>query len=292
MFARDALSGRLVAFSSSRSKRPHRPKQCPFCPGNEYLTPPAVLVFPESTLGLARPSWRRRGRLQWRVRCFENAFPVVYGRYERHEVIVETPRHGELFEDYSLQQLDLVFSAFQNRFVELSKSQGAKFVMLFKNFGDKSGASIPHEHSQVLSFPFVPDAVKTELKNQRALDVDFRRPVLVENRFFKAVCPAASAFPYQVRVLAKDKKSRFGEFSVKQGVALLALLQSVVRKVKMTQGAPDYTMVFHAPPKGLSMRFFVDVLPRKAVWGGIELGAGVLVNFKKAGEALRELKSV
>ncbi len=274
MFVRDSLSGRMVAFSSKRSKRPHRPTICPFCPGAEALTPPAVLVLPDA---------------DWRVRVFPNAFPVVSGKNGRHEVIVETPRHGEWFENYSGAQLALLFGAFQQRFAALSKARNARYVLLFKNFGDKSGASIPHEHSQILSLPFVPDAVKTEWKNRKALEVGMKRPALIEDQWFKVICPEASFFPYQVRVLAKDKNARFESLSQEQGVALLTLLQSVIRKVKAAQGAPDYTVVFHAAPKGKVMRFFVDVMPRKAVWGGVELGSGVLVNFKEPRLALEEL---
>ncbi|MBI2445484.1 DUF4931 domain-containing protein [Candidatus Micrarchaeota archaeon] len=275
MFVHDALSGRTVAFSSSRSKRPHRPSTCPFCKGCEALTPPATLVLPGA---------------DWRVRVFSNAFPVVSGKQGRHEVIVETPRHSELFEDFSERQLALLFEAFQTRFVALSRPASARYVLLFKNFGDKSGASIPHEHSQIVSFPFVPDTVKTEWKNEKALDADGALPALLENPFFKAVCPTASHFPYQVRVLAKNKTARFDDFSLEEGVALLSLLQAVIRKVKAVQGAPDYTLAFHAAPKGRSARFFVDVFPRKAVWGGFELGSGVWVNFKEPEAALKELK--
>lgn len=288
MFVRDALSGQVVAYSSSRSKRPHRPKTCPFCPGNESLTPPATFVLPGTT-ARKMPSVRSH-QSDWSVRVFPNAFPVMYGKEGRHEVVVETPRHAELFEDYSEEQLASVFKAFQDRFVALSKNKNAQYVLLFKNFGDKSGASIPHEHSQVVSFPFIPDAISAELRNKNALEADVGRPALLENDFFKAVCPAASIFPYHVRVLAKNKKARFEDFSQVEGVALLALLQDVVRKIKMVQGVPDYTLLWHAAPKGHSLRFHVDVLPRKSVWGGVELGAGVSVNFKEPRLALEDLK--
>ncbi len=288
MFVRDALSGQVVAYSSSRSSRPHKPKTCPFCPGNEALTPPASLLLSDAKI---RP--RQTGRMEkrdWSVRVFPNAFPVLDAKDGRHDVIVETPRHAELFESYSVDQLALVFDAFKRRFVALSGLRHAKYVLLFKNFGDKSGASIPHEHSQVVSFPFIPDAISTELKNKKALDADLRRPALLENAWFKAVCPAASWFPYHVRVLAKNKEARFEDFSRDEGLALLSLLQQVVRKVKSAQGLPDYTLVFHAAPKGRALRFHVDVLPRKSVAGGVELGSGIWVNFKEPRLALEELR--
>lgn len=278
MFRTDVLSGATVAFSSGRSKRPHFPKRCPFCKGSEHVTPPAVLALPS---------------LDWTVRVFPNAFPIVSGTDGRHEVIVETDRHGALWEDLPPRQLHRIFEAYQDRFRALSARKNATYVLLFKNFGAKSGASIAHEHSQIVGFPFVPDAVASEVKNAGVLETWAKKEkVVVENVFFKAICPPASRFPYEVCVLCKDGKARFEDFTSEQGAALLSLLQVVIRKVKTAQGAPDYTLVFHAAPPGKKMRFHAEVLPRKAVWGGIELGSGVLVNYKSSSDALRELQEV
>lgn len=245
-------------------------------------------------------------KTDWSVRCFPNAFPILSGRAGRHEVIVETAEHGTLWEDLSQKQLALVFEAYQNRFRSLYRPKNAKYVLLFKNFGAKSGASIPHEHAQVVSFPFVPEAVANEVKKAAVLDAWAKNEKAVcENDFFKAICPPVSLYPYEVCILAKDVKNteagkrglnqkksdvRFEDFSAEQGSALLSLMQTLIRKIKKVQGAPDYTVAFHAAPPRKRMRFHVEIVPRKAVWGGFELGSGVLVDFKSPQDALRELR--
>src|SRR3989338_5779501 len=162
-FVKDKTKNLVVVQTSSRSKRPHLPSVCPFCPGNESLTPPSTLCLPSAA---------------WKVRCFPNAFPVVAGA---PEVIVETNVHGALFENFSREQLRWVFEAYQNRYRALSKKGG--YVFLFKNFGPKSGASIPHEHAQVVRFPFVQDMLLTEVQHDRAFTKLLHEPTLAENRF-------------------------------------------------------------------------------------------------------------
>ncbi len=276
MLARDSVHDVTIAYSSSRAKRPNRPVQSPFAPGNEHVTPAATLTLPDSA--------------NWKVRCFPNAFPVLSGKQGRHEVIVETDLPAQKWEDFSDQQLALVFSAYQRRFGALSRSN-AKYVLLFKNFGEKSGASIAHEHSQIISFPFTPDAVAAELQ---AGDVPFkkllREPALLDSVHFRAVCPPASRFAWETWILAKDANMRFEDMDAATSLELMRLLQHVIRKVKAF--SPDYTVVWHAAPKGRVLRFHVEILPRKAVWGGIELGAGVMVNFKNPRDARRELATV
>ncbi|MDW7772881.1 MAG: YHS domain-containing protein [Desulfobulbaceae bacterium] len=72
-------------------------KQCPFCPGDEHMSPPAVMICGEDD--------------NWRLRVVSNKFPALtpvgdvtrderkifrscHG-YGRHEVIVESPRQND-----------------------------------------------------------------------------------------------------------------------------------------------------------------------------------------------------
>lgn len=274
MFVSDPVHGTRVAYSFSRIKRPHKPTKCIFCPGAEALTPPATLVLPEAK--------------NWRVRCFSNKFPVVQKPFGRHEVIVETPHH-DAWEHFSKKQLALVFEAYRHRFRSMVNGQNARYVLLFKNFGDKSGASIDHEHAQIVSFPFLPEIIQSELRTgPSAFKKILKEPAVLESEHFKAVCPPVSRFPWETWIFSKDGKLRFEDMNDKQGLELMLVLRQVIRKVKTLSW--DYTVVFHAAPKGRKLWFHVEVLPRKAVWGGVELGAGVIVNFKKPSEALLELR--
>lgn len=274
MFADDVFHGTRVAYSPARQKRPHKPKDCLFCPGAEHFTPPATLLLPS--------------KKNWRVRCFPNKFPVVEKRFGGHEIIVETPGH-EAWDDFSNDQLALVFQGYQNRFRALSKKRNAKYVLLFKNFGDKSGASIDHEHAQIISFPFVPDLIQSELRaGSNAFKKLLKKKAVFQSKHFLAVCPPVSRFPWETWILSKDPAIRFESMDAKTGLELMGVLQDVIRNVKKLSW--DYTVVFHAAPKGKTLWFHVEVLPRKSVFGGVELGAGVVVNFKKPNDALRELR--
>ena len=72
----DPLSGRWVAITTGRAARPEAflreegpgrgPLGCPFCPGNEHMTPPEVWADRDSAVaaGIAAPPKGRRGRLK------------------------------------------------------------------------------------------------------------------------------------------------------------------------------------------------------------------------------------
>src|SRR5215469_2971413 len=91
----DPLSGAWVLVAPGRSRRPGSDRRrrrsrpwptqqwaasCPFCPGNERLTPPEI----------ARGGAESDGP-GWQVRAFANRFPILAGG--AHDVVVLTPRH-------------------------------------------------------------------------------------------------------------------------------------------------------------------------------------------------------
>src|SRR5205814_8527657 len=75
------ITGDSVIFAPHRDERPnvYEGAPCPFCPGAESATPPEI----------------GRDGDPWRVRVFPNKFPAT----AQHEVIVETARHGERFDE-------------------------------------------------------------------------------------------------------------------------------------------------------------------------------------------------
>jgi galactose-1-phosphate uridylyltransferase len=81
MLRYDPTTNDWVIFAPSRARRPHefrgacpKPtpesagKVCPFCPGNEHLTPPEIFRVP--VRGLPKPA-------DWRVRVIPNRFPAL-----------------------------------------------------------------------------------------------------------------------------------------------------------------------------------------------------------------------
>ena len=284
LFREDETKGVVVAALPSRAKRPtvYKKRGCPFCPGNESLTPPTTFALPSEK--------------DWRTRCFENAFPIMKGTNGRHEVIVETPRHNKLFQDLGDKQLGLVFETYKNRFLALQKNKD--FVFLFKNHGRASGASIEHEHSQIISLPFVPDLTQKELaffaafKRKRGkcfyCTLAKRERVLLKTKHFAVVVPRFARFPCETWVVPKKCVNSFTEFSEAEALDFMRVLRDVVRRVYGY--AKDYTIAFHNAPRGARFHFHAEIYPRPNVWGGIELGTGLIINPKDGKQALKTLK--
>ena len=102
--------------------------QCPFCPGNEHMTPPATLVIKKE--GDMIRYYRDSNDLRvkgWLVRIFPNKYPifspyVTTSGYGYHEVVVETPNHSIKPYMMSNGELALVFKAVLTRINAVSYS--------------------------------------------------------------------------------------------------------------------------------------------------------------------------
>jgi UDPglucose--hexose-1-phosphate uridylyltransferase len=167
-----------VLVSTVRNLRPRKKEQpaprdqrdhvetCPFCLGNENMTPPAIVEY--------------SGDEHWSIRIVENLYPVLsestdspvtseglrqaIDGYGRHEVIIDHHRHGIAIHEMSPHHLQQLFTAYQTRMQELyQKDARLRYVLVFKNFGPAAGASIAHTHSQLIALPVVPENVQAEV---------------------------------------------------------------------------------------------------------------------------------
>jgi len=304
-FRQDPTKKTEIIFSTERARRPQvfgaggeEKKKCPFCRGSEAMTPPTTF---------ARPS-----AVEWKVRCFRNAFPLlspvkpyagpVGPAFGDHEVIVETEEHGALFQDLSEAQLALVMEAYKNRFRTIGSREGIACVYLFKNHGRAAGASIEHEHAQIVGLPFVPELLQRELdafdsfaaENRKCFYCSFAERegenLLEENDSFAAYCPSFARFPAEVWVVAKRHFTTLLDLAPAEEKDLMAVLTSCVKKVYEKAGH-DYVIAFHCAPAGRDFHFHAEIYPRTNIWAGLELGAGLVVNTKSEKDALKELKA-
>ena len=301
-FRQDPTKKAEIIFSTERAKRPNvfgaqEKKACPFCRGSEATTPPTTFSRPHIT--------------EWKVRCFRNAFPLLspvkpYSgpagpAFGDHEVIVETDEHGALFQDLPEGQLAMVMEAYQNRFKAIAGREGIKCVYLFKNHGKGGGASIEHEHAQIVGLPFVPELLQRELDYFEAYKQEKGKcfycsmadsegeNLLEENDSFAAFCPSFARFPAEIWIVAKRHCATMVELTPTEQKEFMAIFSSALRKVYEKQGH-DYVVAFHSAPAGKDFHFHAEVYPRTNTWAGLELGAGLLVNTKSEKEALKEFK--
>ncbi|MBS7288494.1 MAG: hypothetical protein KIH01_07045 [Candidatus Freyarchaeota archaeon] len=165
---RDYLAERWVIVAKERGMRPSDFKSkgglhpssgvCPFCPGNEHMTPPATLLYLERGGRLIVEADRDSERLKdWLVRVAPNLYPalrpemdpagrcdgflVCIGGKGVHEVIIETSNHSAHIHKLDDHHLNLVFKAYAERFMALASLPYVRYVSLFRNYGEAAGAS-------------------------------------------------------------------------------------------------------------------------------------------------------
>src|SRR5947208_6839990 len=179
-FRRDPVIGRWVIIAAERAQRPQARNlhgnstdtgPCPFCAGNEGMTPPEVLV--------RRADQTDSGKGGWTVRVVPNKYPALVNDsdllmhedelYEWmnglgvHEVIIESPEHLENMAMLSERQLEAVLSAYRDRMLDLRADHRWKYILVYKNQGVEAGATFPHAHSQLVALPIMPKAALEEI---------------------------------------------------------------------------------------------------------------------------------
>ena len=186
------VTGEPILYAPERAGRPNAFERtneeiCPFCPGNESLTPPEIA---------------RTGD-PWRVRVFPNKYPAVDG----HEVIVDSIGHDATFE--SIDNAAEVVSMYISRY---RAHAGAAYVSLFTNTGERAGASIDHIHSQLMPLPFIPPRIERHLAAFASGPCPLCRNVgtlIEENDSFARVVPDAAQQAYEQWIVPKRHQPDF-----------------------------------------------------------------------------------
>jgi len=313
---KDPASGRWVVIATERGKRPHDfvlPEtekvndDCPFCPGNESMTPPEIFAA-------GRKAESPPDSEGWQVRAIPNKFPAlsmeagmprhfndevfpIRAGVGVHEVIVETPDHDATFGQYSNEQLRMIMDAILCRYRALKRNGYLHYVQIFKNVGRTAGASLEHNHWQLIGIPLVPVQLEQELRVAAKHWGDHGRcvycsmleeelkaceRVVESNDKFAAFCPFASRFPYEVMVLPCNHRAGLELLNEEEAYGLGLMLSRVVRRLERAFDNLPYNIVFHtAPWAGLHedyYHFHVEIIPRLTVIAGFEFGTGFFIN--------------
>jgi len=285
-----------VLVATARSMRPKQAEQaaprdtrvrvdtCPFCPGNEHMTPPEIATYP--------------GPDHWTIRIVENLYPVLgderqnpsfsFGLqqtidgYGRHEVIIDHHHHGISLHEMSVVHLARLFGAYRERMEQLyAADDRLRYVLVFKNFGPAAGGSIPHTHSQIIAMPVVPDNVQAEVeashrhyaKHQccifcalidealtfeatiydresgeirRKLDVG--QYVIERGERFIAIKPFASRYEWEVHILPLHHQADFRTATAEDLADLGYVLQRTMARLEAVLGGVQYNYFLHTLP--------------------------------------------
>jgi UDPglucose--hexose-1-phosphate uridylyltransferase len=300
---KDYIFDRWVIVSTHRAKRPRdfikqHPKikekgKCPFCPGNEAMTPPEIARVEE------------KGK--WVLRCFENKFPAVTmhgspslktkgvfftkgSAFGKHEVIVETPKHKQQFYQLPVERIANYLQLLFKRRSALYKLPGIRFVAMFKNHGLEAGTSLAHEHTQMIAYNLLPGNIEREIEAIaaykkkhgqcpycRVLELERKSSRrIAENDSFFAFTPYASIFEFEAGIFSKNHIDSFSELNGKELFDLAKLIKKLLSRLAQLQ-AP-YNMYFHEAPKGKKQHIHVKIVPRFITWGGFEHCTGCIIN--------------
>lgn len=305
-----AIRGRRLKFKDVRKQ------ECPFCPGNEHMTPPAKLVYVKEGRKIVAYSKDEGKENRWMIRCFDNAYPLLNVKvkhrtkgsfkqipaYGYHEIIVESPIHEDPPWSLSANMLKLVLKAARQRMTTMLADERIKYIHLFKNHGLEGGASISHPHMQIVGLPIVPPILTAESEKVSKegcafcdiVDKEAENPRTVANYGdIVALCPWAGRDPFELLILPVKHRSDF----LKENEQVLSLVSSLIndayKALLKLIGEFSFNMWFHTKPKDVSdFHWHVELLPRKSKWAGFEVGTGMYSITVKPEKVARELRSV
>jgi UDPglucose--hexose-1-phosphate uridylyltransferase len=261
---------------------------CPFCAGNETLTPPEIYAV--------RPDGGPPDTPGWRIRVVPNKYPALVGM---HEVIVHSPAHEAELEDLGDEGLLEVLEVWRRR-ISAQLADGAAAATLIVNRGAGAGASLTHPHAQLFGTPIVPPLLLDELLEFErhhnryggcvlCAEIDGAGDRLVHAGAVAAWVPTATRFPGELWLAPREHEADLRNADLKP---LAASLRLALLAVQTATGGAPLNLWLHTSPAELrgSFHWHIEVAPRLSALAGLELGADiavVTVEPAAAAEALR-----
>ena len=315
------LTGRWVTIVADRAQRPsdfapraaqveaQPSRPCPFCPGNEESTLPALETLDEGG--------------QWRMRVIPNLYPAFDGEEPFavhhhgpvhveaeasgiHEVFVYTPQHDSGMHLISDDEAGRIMSLLSSRLQQHAGTRNVRYTQAIINHGREAGASLAHPHGQLLGLPFVPGEI---LEEQRAFSrfeggcilcatieaelVDGKR-VLFSNDDVVAVSPYWAGAPYELLIIPRSHDLHLTDSTDQTLKAVGMAVRDSLLALREVHGDVAYNLVFHTAPHHYSgaYHWHVHLFPKLVTTAGFERGTGVMINIIPPETAAEHLRKV
>lgn len=323
---KDPCTGRWVVLEDLWPVRPLEPGACPFCAGNESLTPPEIAAWGSTGRGPNLAGWKVRvvANLRPALRIEEPLARRAERMYDAasgtgaHEIVIETPEHEDRLSQLSREHIALVLSAWAARITDLKRDRRIRAVFVFKNQGVMAGAALPsHAHSQIIGLPVTPKALKEILDGarthfrikERCVFCDILREELEDGRrvietseHFAAIAPFASRHPFECCILPREHTPDFETTGSDALLDLAGLLKSLLRRLESTLAEPAFNLFLYSGPNRDSrpgywttldqdFHWHIAVLPRPTQVAGFEVGTGFYSNPVSPERAAAELRN-
>jgi UDPglucose--hexose-1-phosphate uridylyltransferase len=311
----DPTTKEWVIIASNRVKRPHdfvkkRQKRslhpyepsCPFCLGNEHLSPEEILRYPTE------------GSSSWRVRVVNNKYPALVPQGSTrlieevsfftkmdgvgvHDVIIETPLHNRFIPLMEDQEVEELLTVYRERYNQLSRDPRVKLIIIFKNHGGGAGTSLIHPHSQLVATPVVSAELKRQFEvamahyndtgrclYQDIIDHELKvgERIVMDTEGFVVFHPFASRMPFETWIMPKKRQTSFGKIPTKDLASLAQVLRITLLKLYLSLHDPDFNYAIHTAPVGDENKDYylwhIRIVPRLTSIAGFEIGSGMYIN--------------
>ena len=284
---------------------------CPFCPGNEGMTPLEITSYRSPGSQPNEPGWQVRvfpeGDPYFRIE--EELVREGVGMFDRvstrgaSEILVEDPRHDMTLGTMDEDQLTRVLWMYRDRIQDLKRDSKIRNVVVTRRHG-KPGARIRHPYSRILATPIMFDDVRAELAQareyygykRRCVYCDTVREEMVNGerlvrvtRHFAAFVPYAARVPFELRVVPRVHACSYEEITPDQVPDLAGLLRTLFGVLDKAVGDPSFEMVLHTAPN-LQVKVLQgewETVARDYHWH-LEIAAGVDRRTAVAGISVNE----
>jgi UDPglucose--hexose-1-phosphate uridylyltransferase len=316
------LTGRWVTIVAERAQRPtdfaprarflddaDSGRPCPFCPGNEEATPPALETFGEGG--------------SWSIRVIPNLYPAFRGddgfavHHDGpvhvmaegtgiHEVFVYTPNHNQALDQLDDKAAGQFMLALKRRFADHAATANIRYTQAIVNHGREAGASLAHPHGQLLGLPFVPGEI---LDEERAFarfaggcllcttveaEMSTGERIVFANDDVAVICPYWSGSPYELLIVPQRHELHLQDTDDDSLEAIGRALRDATAFLNKAIGDVAYNVGFHTAPHAHTGEYHwhIHIWPNLATQAGFERGTGVLINIVAPEQAAETLRSV
>lgn len=287
---------------------PYSPEPCPFCEGNEVMTPPEIFAL--------RPEGSFSNEGGWETRVIPNLFKAVqietppnhhFGLYEywegfgAHEVIIDIPSHKTSMCDWTYPETVAWLKTLRQRVGDLRRDNRLVYMSLFKNEGKNAGAKMHHCHTQLIALPMVPkmcgEIYRRAYEYFQTSGHALMESILLHEEEtgvriidkmgeFISFCPYASAYPFEVMISSVKEAGQIDTLSRTRIDTVAALLLSTLQRLKRQLGVFHFNLWISTPPlldsEGIGSadlcRFTIRIMPRLYLNGGFENTTGIMIN--------------
>lgn len=286
---------------------------CPFCMGNESMTPPEIFALRDTGTFANEGGWQTRVVPNlYKAVQIETPYNHHYSMNEywegfgAHEVIIDTPNHLTSMRDWNEIQIVAWIKTLRQRVIDLRRDNRIAYISLFKNEGSDAGATQTHSHTQLIGLPIVPkeereryarnyeyfkSTGKSLLESILLHEEEAQARIVASQGDFSTFCPYASAYPFEVMISSKKDVGQIDTLSDEAIGALAPLLLLTLKKLKRQLGNFHFNLWIATPPLqqssvgedlyshiNASSRFVIRIMPRIYRHGGFEASTGVIIN--------------